>query len=161
MKKMMLNKSLCAGCRYCEIVCSLVHSDKGEVNTKKARIKIISDPKEGDDYPNICHQCPKPRCISVCEQKAISVNAEIGNMVIDYVKCTGCLKCREACPFNAIQVDVETKLPLVCDLCGGDPNCIKHCRILPHIGARALNYVEPSEWKPSPRSSIKVIGDLK
>ena len=143
MKKMRVNQKLCAGCRYCEVICSLEHSKLGETNTKKARIHIVKDPKNGEDYPRVCRQCPDPHCVAACPQGALSVSADTGAVIVDEARCTGCLLCAEACPFHAVQVDVETRLPLICDLCGGDPSCIKHCRVLPHVGARALNYAEP------------------
>ena len=140
MKKMFVNETICAGCRYCEIMCSLAHSKNSEVNPRKSRIRIKSDPKNGIDVPNVCRQCPEPQCMAACVSGAISINAVIGNMEIDYDKCIGCMQCVTACPFSAVMVDVDTSLPIICDLCGGEPNCIKHCRILAHIGVRTLNY---------------------
>ena len=41
--------------------------------------------------------------------------------------CIRCGKCIEACPFAAISWHPKTELPLVCDVCGGDPECVKFC----------------------------------
>jgi len=161
MKKMRLNKELCIGCRNCEILCSMSHDPEGTVNTRRARIHIVTDAKNGTDEPFVCMQCPKPKCKEACPTEAIRIDTELGCMKIDAAVCTGCLRCRDACPFHAVQVDVVTKLPLICDLCGGDPNCVKHCRTLPHMGVKALNYAEPSEWKVTKRAQIRVVGDLK
>jgi Fe-S-cluster-containing hydrogenase component 2 len=42
-------------------------------------------------------------------------------------KCIGCYECITACPFNAIRVDTGEGLVFKCDLCGGDPECVKWC----------------------------------
>ncbi len=31
------------------------------------------------------------------------------------------------CPSGAISIDPNTLLPIKCDLCGGDPECVKAC----------------------------------
>jgi Fe-S-cluster-containing hydrogenase component 2 len=145
-KKIMINPSLCTGCRYCEAICSLSHSENGAINLRKARISVYSDIQKGIDIPNTCRQCSKPACKGTCEYDAISIDPKLGCIKIDETKCIGCLKCVEACPFGAIYYDEEMRLPLVCDLCGGDPMCVKFCRTLPHIGQSALSYKNPREW---------------
>jgi Fe-S-cluster-containing hydrogenase component 2 len=41
--------------------------------------------------------------------------------------CTGCGTCVQACPFGMIALSSETGTALICDLCGGDPSCVKRC----------------------------------
>ncbi len=41
--------------------------------------------------------------------------------------CIRCGRCIEACPFAAIDWHPVKKLPLVCDTCNGDPECVKYC----------------------------------
>lgn len=73
-----------------------------------------------------------------------------GAIVIDEEKCIRCLACLEACPFEAIQVSPSGEM-LKCDLCGGDPVCVKYCppreeRNLPRFPypkASCLEYIEP------------------
>ena len=45
---------------------------------------------------------------------------------IDEEKCTGCGWCIEACEFGSITVHPEKKI-VICDLCEGDPMCVKYC----------------------------------
>jgi len=33
----------------------------------------------------------------------------------------------DACPFGAIYVHEDYDLPIICDMCGGDPECVKKC----------------------------------
>jgi len=71
---------------------------------------------------------------------AISINDE---------KCSGCLDCVDACRFDAIHLGPNNEL-LTCDLCGGEPTCVKYCpsrpdHSLPHLDFPAqscLQYVE-------------------
>ena len=147
MKKMMVEKGICVGCRFCEIVCSLSHCPKGEVNTKKARIHVYSEPRTGVDYPNVCRNCDNPPCARACPTGVINRNEQLGNMKLNEEACTACGKCVEACPFHGVQTDIDNGKPLFCDLCGGDPMCVKFCRALPHVGARTLNYMEPEAWR--------------
>ena len=37
------------------------------------------------------------------------------------------MACLEACPFGAIFFDSEQGVAIMCDLCGGDPACVKRC----------------------------------
>jgi Fe-S-cluster-containing dehydrogenase component len=33
----------------------------------------------------------------------------------------------DACPFGVVVLHPETGLPLICDLCGGEPACVVRC----------------------------------
>jgi len=44
---------------------------------------------------------------------------------VDSSRCIGCGACAEACPFGVIHV--LRGIAIKCDLCGGDPECVKHC----------------------------------
>jgi Fe-S-cluster-containing hydrogenase component 2 len=41
--------------------------------------------------------------------------------------CTGCRACVEACPYGVMFFDEDENFALKCDLCGGDPECVKNC----------------------------------
>ncbi len=58
--------------------------------------------------------------------KAISKDPETGVVLIDKELCTGCKECVEACPDGMIQMDAQNKADK-CDLCGGDPLCVRYC----------------------------------
>jgi len=139
MKKLTVDSGACIGCHFCEIVCSLAHSDN-EVNPRRARIRVHEDIFNKVFKPVVCQQCKKAQCIEACEQDAIHKDPKLGVPVIDYQKCTACLSCLKACPFGAIFYDEREGLPLVCDLCGGDPQCIKFCPKHPMKLNAALSY---------------------
>jgi carbon-monoxide dehydrogenase iron sulfur subunit len=145
MKKLFADRKVCTGCRACEMVCSFSHL-KEEINPKKSRIRVKQDLLQGLNEPIVCRQCPKPKCVEACPEKAIHQDPELKNPVIDATKCNLCLACQKACPFGAIFFDEEEKELLVCDLCQGDPLCVKFCRHYPHKTHAALGYMEPKEW---------------
>ena len=146
MKKMNVHKDICTGCRYCEVICSISHSADGRVNPHKARIGVYSDSKNGIDRPNVCRQCDNPQCVTACKFDAISKDPGLGVIRLDKDKCTGCFQCSAVCPFEGVRQDLEERKPLICDLCGGDPMCVKFCRVLAHVGMRAVDYMEPKEF---------------
>ena len=59
-----------------------------------------------------------------------------GTIDVRYSLCTGCRACEVACsaskeaavwPAAAIIFHPVSRKPLFCDLCGGDPACVKAC----------------------------------
>lgn len=120
---------LCTGCRICELVCSL--NKTGELNSYRARIKIVTRDELGSFTPVICRHCVKPACLAACPiPGAMAKDNQTGAVRIMEDKCIGCRACADACPFQAIQLDPEGN-PLKCDLCGGDPLCVRRCPTRP------------------------------
>lgn len=140
---------LCTGCWECQLVCSLVKT--GTVNPSLARITVTRSYKDGSCNPIICRHCTVPLCQQACPvPEAMYTDENTGAVVINDDKCIGCLACMEACPFDAIRVGPHKEV-LKCDLCGGEPVCVKYCPprpdhqfpSLPYPRASALEYVEP------------------
>jgi len=69
------------------------------------------------------------------------VDTKTGARVIDEEKCIGCRRCVEACPFSESMIvyNPEKNVCEKCDLCGGDPECVKQC---PASGNGAIGFVE-------------------
>ena len=124
-----LDTERCAGCSICEAICSLSH--EGVVSPQFARLKIIDYYLEGHRIEGyVCKQCSMPECLRVCPTEALHVDKETGARVIDPEKCTGCQDCMVACPQypnTLISYDAVRKVCFKCDLCGGDPQCVKFC----------------------------------
>ncbi|RJQ09448.1 MAG: 4Fe-4S dicluster domain-containing protein [Bacillota bacterium] len=121
MKPLRLDRSLCVGCRLCEIVCSM--RDEGTVNPKRARIRVpASFPLPAP--PIFCRMCPRPKCAEACPTGALDAK---DIRVLDRSKCDLCGACVKACPFEAIWKSPQEDVVLKCDLCGGDPLCAPHC----------------------------------
>ena len=113
----------CNGCRICEQICVLFH--EGEFNPKRSRIRVSKVVREGLSTPKICNQCRE--CIDACPVDAISWDDALGIVRVDAGQCNGCGVCVESCPQEAIFMDPITDLALICDLCNGDPQCVKWC----------------------------------
>jgi len=152
-KILQVTPDICLGCHICEIVCSL--SKTGIVNPSLSRIQVINS--TDDDVispvfvPIVCRHCKKPPCKAACPvPEAMEISERTGVVVINESECIGCLACVSACPFGAIFVDPSGQ-PLKCDLCGGDPMCVKYCPAtpansspyLPYPRASCLEYIEP------------------
>jgi carbon-monoxide dehydrogenase iron sulfur subunit len=121
--KISVDHKKCSGCRMCEQICVFFH--EREFNPRRARIKILAREKEGIYAPLICNQCKK--CISVCNRDALSWDKKFGVVRVDKEKCNGCGLCIEACPEGAIFPDPISGIVNICDLCNGDPQCVKWC----------------------------------
>jgi len=124
-KVLMVDVTKCTGCRICELVCSLSH--EGECNPLKSRIRVFKIEDEGIDLPCVCQHCETPLCRDVCPVDAIRRNPDTGAVIIKEELCVGCRACSLVCPYGAITMDVSRKVMLKCDLCDGDPKCVKFC----------------------------------
>ncbi len=136
-KMLIVDCEKCTGCRLCELVCSVKH--EGVSNPSRARIHITKWDAEGIAMPMICDQCEPAPCVTACPTNARSRDEQLGRVVIDYERCIGCKTCIVVCPFGAVSFDPVDKRIISCDLCDGDPICVKFC------DTEALQYVDASE----------------
>lgn len=132
------NPAQCVGCRTCEIMCSLSHD--GQCQPSLSRVTTTYDPTRALSrlavMVDICRQCNMADCYLACGFDALSLDKATGARVIDPKKCTGCGECFAACPWDMIVKNEETNVFSKCDLCGGDPQCVKYCP------AEALSFVD-------------------
>ena len=63
---------------------------------------------------------------------------------VDTEKCIGCRMCVSACPFGSMSFDETQRKVLKCDLCDGDPTCVKFCQ---HNALQYLDAAEQSKLK--------------
>ena len=115
----------CVGCRVCEIICSMRHT--GTCNPARARLKIEGEEDTLISSVRVCRRCKKAPCIAACPEFALGKDPETGVIILNQELCIGCGECVEACPFGAMFLDPLTEMPISCDLCGGDPGCVKFC----------------------------------
>ena len=85
---------------------------------------------------DVCRQCNMADCYLACAYDALTLDKATGARIIDAEKCTGCGECFAACPWDKIVKDEATGVYSKCDLCGGDPQCVKYCP------ADALSFVD-------------------
>jgi anaerobic carbon-monoxide dehydrogenase iron sulfur subunit len=90
----------------------------------RSRIRIQKRHHLGLSTPLVCVQCKNPPCGKACPVNAISKDSN-GTVKIDYDLCIGCEACVSQCPFGVMMALPEKVVK--CELCGGDPQCIKYC----------------------------------
>ena len=105
----------------------------------RARIKVMKWEQEGIYVPMSCQQCQDAPCQNICPVKAISRDEELARVMVDYDKCIGCRLCVAVCPFGAMSFNVIDRQVLKCDLCDGDPQCVRFC------DRKAVDFVSPDE----------------
>ncbi len=117
----------CSGCRNCELICSLDH--EGLIDPERARIFIKSNPLKGSFIPIVCRQCSDAPCFYTCPESAIEIDKVLGIVKIRRDRCTGCRACERICPYHVIRFDPEKNIAMKCDLCNGNPQCVKWCPV--------------------------------
>ena len=117
--------SKCSGCRRCEIACSLKH--EGEIWPEASRIRVFML-IPGIEVPHLCVQCPDYPCVEACPTNALSINKETSAIEVDKEKCIACGKCIDACPGKIPHMHPTKKYIIICNLCNGDPECVKVCQ---------------------------------
>ncbi len=136
----------CTGCRTCEAVCSQVH-DKvivdgekidglGNPRYSKIRVSYFNPPV---DIPVHCMLCKDTPCIESCPvapdsktgRRALYRDEKTLAVKCDIERCTSCGSCARICTVQragAILLNDDTGKPEgICDLCDGDPACVKKC----------------------------------
>jgi len=129
---------LCSGCAICGLACSA--REFGGYNPRLANLEITLSGDGLTHHPVVCHQCRNPFCQRSCPVEAISRDEHTGALLVDPEKCTGCGACVSACPLSVIKL--VAGVAHKCDLCGGDPLCVKVCP------AGALAMVSEGEGNP-------------
>jgi len=114
----------CVGCAVCEYACS--YEKEKAFNPLKSRIRVV---RLGQvvNLSVTCRLCNDHPCVTACPRDALKVSEETGIIQVDEDKCDGCGWCIEACDFGAIMMHPEKKVVSICDLCNGDPACVRWC----------------------------------
>lgn len=139
MKTLYIDTERCLACWACERACAF-QEGRG-LGLSKSRIWVQFDPEHRHIYTKTCLQCADPPCLEVCPTEAISRDYVTQAVVIDEEACIGCEVCLLACPFGNIHFDEKKKIAFKCNLCHGDPRCVRYCM------AHALNYGEIADLK--------------
>jgi Fe-S-cluster-containing hydrogenase component 2 len=120
----------CTGCRNCEVECALFHDKKLDLTRSRIKTYYFNPPV---DVPSLCAKCGDSPCVKACPEKvaALSKDKTTGAVLVDEKKCIACWACIEPCAkdrANVIRKSKDEKVVVgICDLCGGDPSCVKAC----------------------------------
>ena len=162
MKVFVIDVELCVGCYACQFVCKDEHVGndwspiaKPQPDTGQFWMRLDEHirgtvPKVEMHYvPNPCMHCDDAPCIPPCPVEGAIYKREDGLVIIDTDKCTGCRKCVDLCPYDAIYFNDDLNLAQKCTGCahlldGGEwkiPRCADACP------TEAIKFGEESEFK--------------
>ena len=145
MKRIVVDAAQCAGCRVCELACSYSH--EGKFSPNLSRVDVVKEDKYGLDYPVYCRQCDKCPPAEACPVGALDRD-NYGAIILDAEACINCGICANVCTYDAVKLDEALK-PLICDLCRGDPICVKKCP------TNALTYEESEQVSDHPEEVFR------
>ena len=114
----------CDGCGKCVEACA--EACEGTPAPERSRIQLVP---EGEErwLVTLCRQCAQPRCVPACPAGALSKDPETGVVAWDGERCVDCGLCTLACPYAGVTWNETEGRVMKCDLCGGDPACVKSC----------------------------------
>jgi len=72
----------------------------------------------------------------VCPVKAITRDEKLSRVMVNHNVCIGCRSCVAVCPFGAMNFSAIDRKNFKCDLCDGDPQCVRFCEV------KAVDYLE-------------------
>jgi Fe-S-cluster-containing dehydrogenase component len=156
---MLIDISLCTGCRKCEKACSEINGMPEPDIQKGSAYKTVTTPEaftvvsefqtdlEGVSPPTNepgkvfvkrqCMHCDQPACASACLVKAMYKTPE-GPVTWRGSKCMGCRYCMLSCPFDMPKFEYSSNNPRVlkCVMCyekrlldGKVPACVEACPV--------------------------------
>jgi tetrathionate reductase subunit B len=146
MKSFVIDIAKCNGCYNCQIACKEEHvgndwtpyakpqPDTGQFWMKMHEKVRGTVPKVKVSYvPTPCMHCGDAKCIASCGPGAI-YRRDDGLVVIDPVKCTGCMGCLDVCPYGSIYFNRDMNLAQKCTGCAHlldkgwkEPRCVDVC----------------------------------
>lgn len=135
-KVLAVDLNLCSGCRSCELRCAFKHHQRCDPSSSCMR--VVRMDHVGVSVPLFCLNCEEGFCQEICPTRAIQRNEKTGALVLQEEKCVRCRACTMVCPFSGLQVLPDRRV-VKCDLCGGDPYCVKYCE------TGALKYVDAED----------------
>ena len=158
-KVLLIDANECTGCHQCEMACSYHH--EGAFNPSKSRIKVFKFDETGRNVPYVCTQCADAWCLQACPVEAITVNSVTGAKEVSAAVCVGCKVCTIACPFGTINYNSITTKVDKCDLCGGDPDCVKVCPTpaLSFVDAESAGMDKMRRWAEKTDSGNQATAD--
>ena len=135
-KVLLIDPFKCNGCKECETACVVRHTGYRKVARKRIDVMGIGSGDESFFVPFACQQCADAPCMAVCPKKAITRDLALARVVVDTSLCVGCAMCVSACPSGLMAFDYDFGLAYKCDLCDGEPQCVRVCE------KKAIEYVD-------------------
>ncbi len=122
-RKLAINPQMCTGCRMCEVACAIKHEQAA--TQVQLRIQVVY-PSDDFFLPIVCIHCEEMHCLKACTHEAMEIN-EQGVVSVIRDNCTSCMECIFVCPTGGITHSPAKAAVVKCDLCDGDPACVRYC----------------------------------
>jgi len=152
-KMIMVHPDRCVGCKSCVAACAYEH--EGSQRPEASRVHIFDFKFEGVSVPMLCQHCSDAACVTVCPTGAMHRNEVTALIELDESRCIRCRMCTMACPFGNTVYDSLSDSIFKCDVCQGDPSCVKVCP------TDALEYVDDTvSTKSRQRSFASKLKDV-
>lgn len=131
---MLIDLDRCTGCYACQVTCKAEYSLP--FGTFRCRLQTHLSGSYPDIrkffLPGLCNHCDNAPCINACAENALFKSPE-GVVLFNKDHCTGCQRCIDECPYDAIEINPYSGIPEKCDFCysrisvGELPVCAKSC----------------------------------
>lgn len=124
----------CIGCHACTIACKAEHQIPVGVN--RCWVKTVEKGTFPDTrrffFPVLCNQCEDAPCLKICPTNALFRRRD-GIVDLNGQACVGCRACMEACPYDQLFIDPNTRTAEKCNFCANRlenrllPACVSVC----------------------------------
>jgi len=124
----------CIGCHACTIACKAEHQIPVGVN--RCWVKTVEKGSFPDTrrffFPVLCNQCTDAPCVRICPTNALFRRRD-GIVDLNGGSCIGCRACMEACPYDQLFIDPNTRTAEKCNFCANRvenrllPSCVSVC----------------------------------
>lgn len=125
MKRVTFDPNRCNLCGVCIAACSLVKT--GKFDASQSRIRIETAGSRVPLRAAVCRHCEEPACVTACMRGIIDRDLQTGLVTRRHDGCFRCAACAVSCPAGACVQDIKLNAFTACDLCGGDPLCVRVC----------------------------------
>jgi len=125
---------MCIGCHACSTACK--QENEVPLGVYRTWVKTTETGHFPDSQRHFqvtrCNHCANPPCVRICPTTAMYQRVD-GIVEFDKDACIGCKACMQACPYDAIYIDPETKTAAKCHYCshrtdlGLEPACVVVC----------------------------------
>jgi Fe-S-cluster-containing dehydrogenase component/formate-dependent nitrite reductase membrane component NrfD len=124
----------CIGCHACTIACKAEHDIPIGVN--RCWVKTVERGTFPDTrrffFPVLCNQCDQAPCVRICPTNALFKRRD-GIVDLNGDACIGCRACMQACPYDQLFIDPNTRTAEKCNFCANRvenrllPACVSVC----------------------------------
>lgn len=124
----------CIGCHACTIACKAEHDIPIGVN--RCWVKTVERGTFPETrrffFPVLCNQCDAAPCVRICPTRALFKRRD-GIVDLSGESCIGCRACMQACPYDQLFIDPNTRTAEKCNFCANRvenqllPACVSVC----------------------------------